>query len=67
MNWWGKSTRRFLQPEIILNTLLFHFSTLLDISIELTTSVIKFKNCAITAERKKYNSIIKKRKRCIIK
>ena len=39
------------------------FACLVDVTIEITSSAIRLKVCAITAVIKKYNSIIKKKKK----
>ena len=43
------------------------FASLVGIPIGITSSAIGFKICAITVGVKKYKSIIKKKKKCMIK
>ena len=73
-NWSVKSTKRFVQLWIILNTLILastitgwisisDFGFLVVIPFGITSSAIVLKNCTIiTAAIKKFNSVIKKRK-----
>ena len=66
MNWWVKSTKRFVQLSYFAfynYWTCFHFCScfLVGITIGITSCAIGLKNCAITAAIKKYKSIIKKK------
>ena len=76
MNWWVKSTKRFVQLKLnyiehflILASAITGcvsisaFASLLDIHIGITSSAIGLKICAIAPGIKKYKSIIKKKKK----
>ena len=75
MNWWVKSTKRFVQSVnyiehflILASTItgcvsISAFASLIGIPIGITSSAIGLKICAITAGIKKYKSIIKKKKK----
>ena len=73
MNWWVKSTKRFVQPNYIGPFLIIAsaitacisisvFASLLGIPRGITSSAIGLKICARTAGVKNYKSIIKKKK-----
>ena len=74
MNWWVKSTKRFVQSVnyiehflILASTItgcvsISAFASLIGIPIGITSSAIGLKICAITAGIKKYKSIKKKKK-----
>ena len=73
MNWWGKSIKKFLGFEFIdlLLTLVSAVTgcgyisalvSLVAIPVGITSSLVGSKICEITAEIKKYNSVIKKMK-----
>ena len=68
MNWWVKSTKRFVQNSFLFFTIFgcvstSAFSSLVAIPVGITSSTIGLKICAITARIKKYNSIIKKKRK----
>ena len=75
MTWWVKSTKKicttlnYIEHFLILGSTItgcgsiFSFASLVDIPIGITISVIGFKICTITAGNKKYNSIIKQKKK----
>ena len=76
MNWWVKSTKRFVQLKlnynehflILASTItgsvsISAFASLLDIHIGITSSAIGLKICATAPAIKKYKSIIKKKKK----
>ena len=68
MNWWVKSTKRFVQNSFLFFTIfgcvsISAFSSLVAIPVGITSSTIGLKICAITARIKKYNSIIKKKRK----
>ena len=71
MNWWAKSTRRFIKLywTLILSSRITGcvsispFVSLVGIPIGITISVIRLKICAISEVIKKYKSIIKKKKK----
>ena len=76
MNWWVKSTKRFVQLKLnyiehflILASAITGcvsisaFASLLDIHIGITSWAIGLKICAIARGIKKYKSIIKKKKK----
>ena len=56
-----------LAPTTTVCTSIFAFTSLIGIIIGITSSAIGLNICAITAGIKKYKSIIKKRKRSMIK
>ena len=70
MNWWAKSTRRFIKLywTLILSSRITGcvsisaFVSLVGIPIGITISAIRLKICAISAVIKKYKSLIKKKK-----
>ena len=75
MNWWVKSTKRFVQllnsieqfPILASTTTgcasISAYAFLVDIPTGITRSAIGLKSCAVTAGIKKYTSIIKKKKK----
>ena len=77
MNWWVRTTKRFLQfyIEVYIEDLLILastvtgcvsvsvFASLVGIAIVITSFAVAIKICAITAGTKKYESIIKKKKK----
>ena len=71
MNWWVKSTKRFVQNSFLFFTIfgcsISAFSSLVAIPVGITSSAIGLKICTITARIKKYNSVIKKKKKIILK
>ena len=77
MNWWVRTTKRFVQfyIEVYIEDLLILastvtgcvsvsvFASLVGIAIVITSFAVTIKICAITAGTKKYESIIKKKKK----
>ena len=71
MNWWAKSTRRFIKlywTRILSSRItgcvsISAFVSLVGIPIGITIFVIRLKICAISAVIKKYKSIIKRKKK----
>ena len=71
MNWWIKSTKRFVQLQIVLSTFLFFastitgcvsistFASLVGIPVGITSSAIGLEICAITSGIKNLKLIIK--------
>ena len=62
MNWWVRSTEKFVLHSIILNTYLFQFlwylisasASFIGIPTGITSCAIRLKICAVTAGIKKY-------------
>ena len=67
------TTLNYIQHFLILTCTIMgyisssSFASLVGIPIGITSSAIGFKICAITVGVKKYKSIIKKKKKCMIK
>ena len=70
MNWWAKSTKRFIKLywTLILSSRITGcvsisaFVSLVGVPIGITISAIRLKICAISAVIKKYKPLIKKKK-----
>ena len=72
MNWWVRSIKKFMEFWIILNIYLSTvsisaFTSLVVIAVSIVSSAIGLKLCVITAGIEKYKSIIKKKKKSMIK
>ena len=68
MNWWVESTKRFAQLLTITDCIsISTFTFLFGIPIGITSSAIGLKICAIGAAIKKCKSIMKIKKRSMIK
>ena len=72
MNWWVRSIKKSMEFWIILNIYLSTvsistFTSLVVIPVSIASSAIGLKLCVITAGIEKYKSIIKKKKKSMIK
>ena len=79
MDWWVWSTKKdcttlnYIEHSLTLYSIIigcvfiFTFASLVDIPIGTMSSTIEYKICTITAGIKKYKTVIKKRKRNLIK